>query len=471
MRSSFFQNLGYSFFSQAVQLILSIAISFLLPKLLGVEEFGYWQLFIFYTQYAGFFHFGLVDGIYLREGGGNYNQLDFKCLGYQLRVLFMVDLGLILLALPWIFTNQNADRQFILLISCACILLSNFISFFGLTLQSVNAIKISSLGRLYFSLSFLVFLLLEFFVIKSDNYRLFVIVYFFTYSFSLIYYFKKAIEIPKNFFAHSIPEYRSILMENIKSGLTLTLANIAGMLILGFGRFMIDKHWGIELFSVVSFALVIVNFVLMFISQVSLVLYPELRALGIDEAERLYEKMSKALMAISPFFLLAVYPMIVIIDLWLPDYLPSIEYMIILLPVCIYETKNQLQINTYFKVYNRPKDLLIANAVAVFVSGFIVIISVFVLESIRITVIAMLLAVIIKYIVSLYILRSNSFIQEVVRIIPELVITAGFIISNLLFDIKIGAAVFTTLLFIYYLLNRGVVDDNIKLLINSIIKK
>lgn len=71
MQTLFYKNIKYSFVAQFLQLSLSVCITLFLPFLLGVEDFGYWQLFIFYTQYAGFLAFGLVDGIYLREGGKN----------------------------------------------------------------------------------------------------------------------------------------------------------------------------------------------------------------------------------------------------------------------------------------------------------------------------------------------------------------------------------------------------------------
>ena len=47
-----------------------------MSKLIGVEKYGYWQLYLFYTSYVGFFQLGWNDGIYLRYGGEDYNNLD-----------------------------------------------------------------------------------------------------------------------------------------------------------------------------------------------------------------------------------------------------------------------------------------------------------------------------------------------------------------------------------------------------------
>lgn len=60
-------NVMYALMAQGISLILSVLMALIVPKIMGIEEFSYWQLFLFYSGYSGFFHFGLNDGIYLRE--------------------------------------------------------------------------------------------------------------------------------------------------------------------------------------------------------------------------------------------------------------------------------------------------------------------------------------------------------------------------------------------------------------------
>ncbi len=42
---------------------------FLIPRLVSVEDFGYWRLFLLYTGYAGLLHMGFADGALLRWAG------------------------------------------------------------------------------------------------------------------------------------------------------------------------------------------------------------------------------------------------------------------------------------------------------------------------------------------------------------------------------------------------------------------
>ena len=63
---SIIKNLFIAFFSQGVSLLASFLTTLILPKLVSVSDYGLWQLFIFYTTYAGVFHLGLDDGVYLK---------------------------------------------------------------------------------------------------------------------------------------------------------------------------------------------------------------------------------------------------------------------------------------------------------------------------------------------------------------------------------------------------------------------
>ena len=63
------KNTIVAFSAQGISLFVSAIMSLVVPKILGLASYGYWQLFVFYASYSGFFHFGLNDGIYLIEGG------------------------------------------------------------------------------------------------------------------------------------------------------------------------------------------------------------------------------------------------------------------------------------------------------------------------------------------------------------------------------------------------------------------
>ena len=70
------KNFSYSLTSNLISLIISTLVVLVIPRIIGVEDYGFWQLYLFYSSYIGFLHFGWNDGIYLRYGGEEYDDLD-----------------------------------------------------------------------------------------------------------------------------------------------------------------------------------------------------------------------------------------------------------------------------------------------------------------------------------------------------------------------------------------------------------
>ena len=70
------KKLNFTIITNIFSLLSTGIITLIVPKVFNQVEYGYWQLYIFYSSYVGFFHLGLQDGIYLRYGGQYYQKLD-----------------------------------------------------------------------------------------------------------------------------------------------------------------------------------------------------------------------------------------------------------------------------------------------------------------------------------------------------------------------------------------------------------
>jgi O-antigen/teichoic acid export membrane protein len=49
--------------------LFNVALVFVVPKLISVQDYGYWRMFALYAGYTGFLHFGFADGALLRWAG------------------------------------------------------------------------------------------------------------------------------------------------------------------------------------------------------------------------------------------------------------------------------------------------------------------------------------------------------------------------------------------------------------------
>lgn len=135
---SFKKNALIALLAQTVSLGVSFIMSMVIPRYMDVASYGYWQLFIFYTPYSVITHLGIVDGIYLRELGKRYENLNFPSLGMQFRFLTVeqavIAVGMILGAKYLV----QGDRQFVFVMTGIYMVLFNLIYYIGYIFQATN---------------------------------------------------------------------------------------------------------------------------------------------------------------------------------------------------------------------------------------------------------------------------------------------------------------------------------------------
>ena len=119
-------NSSYAITSNLLSLLVSTLVILILPKLIGVEEYGYWQLYLFYASYVGFAHLGWIDGIYLKYGGKEYSELGISNF-YSQFILYAIFQGLISLGLFILipFISSGGDKNFIFLTLSITLFLTN----------------------------------------------------------------------------------------------------------------------------------------------------------------------------------------------------------------------------------------------------------------------------------------------------------------------------------------------------------
>ena len=138
----FIKNFSYTLFSNLVSLLISALVVLVVPKLIGVEEYGYWQLYLFYTSYVGFLHFGWNDGVYLRYGGKDYDKIDKKLLFSQYHMLVISQLLIgMSIALLAVFFVRDPERMFIFQMTALCLVIVNSRYMLLFLLQATNRIK------------------------------------------------------------------------------------------------------------------------------------------------------------------------------------------------------------------------------------------------------------------------------------------------------------------------------------------
>ena len=438
MNRHFYKNLQFAFLAQFISIIINLIMYLIVPKIVGTTNYAYWQLFIFYTNYAGFFHLGLVDGIYLRLGGKKYNELNFNLLGSQLKVMNMIQ---IFVSIIFVFVvciiNIEFNRKFILFFTVIYVVMYCVENFLGFVLQAVNLTKKYSIAVIIEKSICLIGTIILL-IMKVDNCQDYICLYVISKvaNIVLLCYWCREIIFSKFI---GIKNTLSEMKTNILVGIILMFSGIAGSLIIGNGRMIVDSIWGIEQFGKISFSISILNMVLLFIKQVSMVLFPTLRLANEDEQAKIFFNVKNILYIILPIVYIFYIPGKAILSYWLPQYTESLNILSITLPICLYDAKMQILGNTYFKVLREEKRLLVINIVAMLISFITSLFFGYVLKNISLIVVGLVMSIIIRSIYSEYYLNRiyKSRDNDVKKTICDLIITLLFmLIASYLNDIS-----------------------------------
>lgn len=431
MQRQFLKKISYALAANIVSFVASILTTLFIPKLMGdnVAGFGYFQLYIFYESFIGFFHLGLNDGIYLKDGGKEYSTLDRSYYSSQFILLslfeLLVGLTIAFAALLWGTTFEKEIVFLFLSLSIIFYLPSSLLSYI---LQTTNRIREYSIivivGRLIFLSS-----TLAAFIFRISDFYIYLVFDFVSKIVSLIMglvYCKDIIFVKPLPFVQGIKE----AFDNIRVGINLLAANIANLLIVGAVRFGVQYKWDIITFGVISLAISVSNLLLVLINAVAMVLYPTLRQIDEYKLPKLYPRIRSTLMIPVLGLLVFYYPVSFVLSIWLPQYIDSFHYLAILFPMCLYASKMSLLVTTYMKVYRMEKSIFHINLFGVGVACVTTVICVLLLESVTLAVMAILFNQMIRCVLGEWMLNKKLGIDYKRDMIFEIALTIGFVLFN-----------------------------------------
>lgn len=452
---SLIKNLGAAFAAQGISFLASVVMSLLVPKILGVVEYGYWQLFIFYTNYVGFFHFGLNDGVYLLNGGVPRGQINKSSIHSQL--LFGLTYQVIIavgFSVVSILFVKDPNRLFVLFATALFLIIYNVTYYYGYVFQAMNETR-------YFSMSvaldrgiFLGLLLILVFL-HVTVFEPYVIAFAVAKLCALSYCLFRG----RDFIFSGVQPITSTVRQSIASikvGFSLMLANIADMLILGIARFMVDAMWGVEVFGKVSFSLSLVSFFIAFVSQASMVLFPALRQGGDEERRSFYCNIRDFMEVCFPIIYIAYFPGVSLLELWLPDYVDSFRYFALLIPICVFNTKMDICSTTYFKVLRLEGVLLKANVATVVASLICTLVGIFVFSSLDAVLIGVVCCIVLRSLWSEQYLNKLLKVKSSALAAEETVLSFMFVVIALTCNMLVGFIIYTLLYALYFAVNHKI---------------
>lgn len=348
--------------SNVFTIISGIVVGFLLPKLIGITNYGYYKTFVLYITYSGLFQFGISEGILLKYGGVDYEELDKKVFRSYSQSFIIIEFitSLILIIFSMVFLD--GEYSFIFVCVAMFILFQNVTTYYQYISQITNRFNELSIRNVIKSiltiLTILGMLLYSYiYNRKVISYRIYTIIYIIINSILMFWYIYTYREI--TFGEKEASNKESSIFLLAKFGLPLLLSSICGTLILNIDRQFVNMYFDIDTYGAYAFAYSIISLITTATSSIGTVIYPQAKRTNEISLISKYQSLSKLLIAFVMACGCIYFPLCKFMSIFFINqvkYLDSLPIFRVLLPGLSISCTISLITQTYYKTFNLNKS-------------------------------------------------------------------------------------------------------------------
>ena len=418
--------------AQVVVLVASLVKALVIPKILSVDGFAFWQVYVLYSGFVGVFALGYSDGVYLRFGGCDWDRLPFRELRASNRIYFFVLVAFSVVLGICSLCFLEGPKSFAMFFVAADIAVVGMSGLLLYLLQVTNQIKQYSLYSAFDKVLMLV-LILAVVAFAIPDYRIFIICDFLA---------KAAVALALVFSCRDVLfgvsdgcglGFKAYLGE-VKIGFSLLVANLAGMLAVGAGRFVVEIFGQTADYAYYSLGISVTNLVLTFVGACALVIYPNLKRMDKGSLRPFFGKVSAASGTVSSLGLLAYWPVAFFVSCVFPRYEPLLAYLALLFLAVVGQVRMQLLCNTYYKALRMERDLLRVNLSSVALAGLLAGVSYFFTHDVWWVAFVTAATMLGRAWLSEWGLRKRLSIESVSSLVAEVVACVGFFAATAVLD-------------------------------------
>lgn len=410
-----------------------------------------------------------MDGLVLRYSKYDYEELDRPRLRSQFLVLLIFISTLSLIAVTVAVCAIDGINKEIIILVAVGVITKNIVTYSSYMLQITNRISKYVIVTIAQKLcnGIIVILLLAF---KVNDYRFYCIADLSgdVIAICIAYFFNRGL-----YFGKVLPIWECFkeLKLNVSSGIILMLANWSASLLVGSAKMIIQWHWGELFFGKVSFAFSISNVFLVFITAISVVMFPSLQRVDEGKLPSMYKSIRGAVSPLLFFMMIFFFPGSWILEMWLPKYAVSLKYLAVLLPIIIYSSKVSLLTNNYLKVYRKEKLMLLSNAISIVLGIGLFALSAYVIDNVYVLLGCVVFVIAFNSILSEIFVMHTIHVKIVLDFVVELVMTVGFILCAALLNTWQGCLAYLALLVVYGSINYKSLKELFRMIVARFSKK
>ncbi|MBQ8814218.1 MAG: oligosaccharide flippase family protein [Lachnospiraceae bacterium] len=333
------KGLIYVFIANALTLVLSLLTGFVLPKVLSVPTYARIKDFSLYTSYIGVLHLGYLDGLYLTYGGKKLTDISHREMSICRTNIFLLQT---LMTVGFAVAGILMKEPLVFIFSL-CLIPENVATLYKNLYQATGEFgRYSSILNLKSVMTLISYVVLLF-IVKTDNYIPYVLVYLFL---MLIMWIGLEREIRGRFgFKLQFKASFQNLKENISSGMVLMLGNFSSTLMTSLDRWFVKALLLTEDFAYYSFAVSMESLINTFVIPVTTTLYNFL--CQVTDVVRI-KKIKTICLIFSLYMVSSAFPVKFILEHFLTKYQASTTVMFILFSTQIlYMIIKGVYINVY----------------------------------------------------------------------------------------------------------------------------
>lgn len=421
------KNLIMSVSAQAISIITSFVLNFIVPKFIDTWQYSYWQTYLLYVSYVGVLHFGLLDGLVLRYSQYDYDELDKPRIRSQFQLLLSFNSiltfsGCLIAA----FLSDNVTQGILIFVSIG-IITKNIFYYTSYTFQITNRINKYAILIIAQRAAYAIFVIVLL-ACKVNNFALFCVADLFgdIFGITLGAIFNKGLYFGKGI---TVKDCLKECWFNISVGIMLMIANFSSNLLVGSAKMLIQWRWDELVFGQVAFSFSASNVFLTFVTAISVVLFPSLKRMDEADLPNVYMKIRNAISPILFFAMIFYFPGCWILEKWLPNYTDSLVYLGILLPIIIFSSKVSLLTNNYLKAYRKEKLMLAVNVASVVLGIILFAVGAYVLNNLEFVLYALVAVIMLRSVASEIVVTRIIHKNITIDFIIEFVMTVAFILA------------------------------------------
>ena len=374
-KNDFFKEILRVCTSNLLIVLSGVFVGFIIPKVLGVTQYGYYKTFTLYASYIGVMSLGISEGMYLKYSGTEYDDLEVGKIRLLTKHVFRIQLiaAVIICIVASLFLE--GEKTFIFFAIAIYLIELNHTTYYQYVSQMTMRFNDYSMRNIVKSVLTIGFVILFYIAYlmndKTDiSYRYYV---FSVLLISTLLWILYALKYRNLTFGNSskLREEKEEIIGLMRLGIPYLIASLCSTLILSIDRQFVSILFTTEEYSMYAFAYNMLSLVTVCASAISTVLYPSLKqsASSKEEITKQLSILCGNVLCFAFFMLLAYYPLSFIVIYFLSQYVDSLQIFRIIFPGVAITSVISVVIQNYYKLVEKNTLCLIKNIIILIISG------------------------------------------------------------------------------------------------------